>query len=534
MGILTSFLDAKVDRSPTSDFWYQPVGGISKSGVTINTERALKISAVLQGVRFLSQTVAQLPKFIFRHGTDGRSRTKDTKHRLNRFIRFQPNPWQTAFQFHEMMTANAMLKGIGLAEKREENGQLTAILPLEPSRLIAIEQRANGLLRYIYRRLDGQRRTILQEETLSLIGFGIDDKRGLPLVEQMTETAGLAIAMESYGASLFANSAMPRVVLTSPGRIGSDTRARMKADWDSSYGGDARHGTALLEDGTKIDVLSTTNDEAQFIESRKFLIAEFSRHLDVTPHRLSDLEKSSFNNVEQMSLETVVYSLTPWVKRWEQSYHRDLLTQEEQEQDVFVEFMLDGLLRGDTTARADFYAKSINNGWMTRNEVREKENLNPIEGLDEPLQPLNMMTVSQVEAKMKAEAAAEKRAETQAKEKSEAAEAAKLAPPAPLPVPGDADERAVALAYASAQRIIRREEQAVAKWAERKDGNWEEQVDAFYRDYAQPVADALAISIERARQWCLERRESIRYGSAQNEKWHLKGIERLVTEALRK
>lgn len=525
MGIFTSILAQQIDRSPSSDYWYTPLGTVSKAGVTINEDQALKISAVLQGTRFICQTVAMLPRFVFRHLEDGVSREKVPKHPINKLLRFQPNPWQTSFQFVESMTARAMLRGIGLAHKIIDNntGDISALIPLEPKKLVDIEQQGNGKLRYIFRQNDGSRRTLSQDEIFAVPGFGVNGVKGLSLVEQMRETAGLAVAAEAYGSHYFSNSAMPRVVLTTPNITTPDTRQRMKEDWNQAYGNERQHGTALLEDGTKIDILSQDNEKSQFIETRKFLIAEFSRHLDVTPHRLSDLEKSSYNNVEQMSLETVVYSLHPWVRRWEQSAYRDLLTEEDKESQHFIEWILEGLLRGDTEARAEFYSKGVNTGWLTRNEVREKENLNPIEGLDKPLQPMNQVPIG---------------------EDGEPETPEPPTPPAPQPAPaeptnGQPEERALALAVAGAERIIRAEQKAMEKWAERKDGKnnnaWRQQVESFYRKHIDFVAKALALDDDRARAWCSSRCQSVLMLGPGHKSWAEKdrlAVHSLAMEAL--
>lgn len=479
MGLLTSLLAQSVDRSPSSDFWYYPIGGVSKAGIQIDEMQALRISPVLQGIRFVSQTVAGLPRHVMKQSEDGRSREKVARHPLNKVLRFQPNPWQTAFQFHESSTALAMMHGIALAERvYAESGELEALVPLDPKTIAKIEQGPNGKIRYTIRRTDGSARVLLQEQVFALTGFGLNGVRGLPLVQQMRETAGLAVATESYGASFFSNSAMPSVVLTSPKNVGDVTRRRMKDDWNLAYSGDRQHGTALLEDDTKVQVLSSKNDEAQFIETRKFLIAEFSRFIDVTPHRLSDMENSSYNNVEQMSLETVVYTLKPWVDRWEQACYRDLLTEEEKEQGFYVKFSLDGLLRGDTTARQAIYQSGINTGWLTRNEVREKEDMNPLEGLDEPLQPQNMAPVG------------------------EEPEEEHTPPDEAMP------KRALAIARAAAERVVRREVQAVAKWRERKawdDDGWRDIIRSFYNDHAAFVRDALGVDDLWAFGWCKRR-----------------------------
>lgn len=532
MGILTSLLGQGVDKSPSSDFWYLPIGGVSKAGVAVTEDSALKISAVLQGVRFISQTVAGLPRFIYRHLEDGRSREKDTKHPLNRILRFEPNTWQTSFQFVEMMTAHAIMRRMGIAEKiyDDRTGRLAALVPLDSRQVLKIEQRADGRLRYTYRRADGRNRIYLQEELFVLSGFGLSGITGLPLLEQMRDTAGLAIATEEFASTFFSNSAVPRVVLKHPGELGRETRDRIIESWNMAYGGVERSNkAAVLEDNMTLDVLSTDNEKSQMIETRKFLIAEFSRHTDVTPHRLSDMEKSSYNNVEQMSLETVVYTLTPWVKRWEQAWYRDGLDQDDKDSGRFVEYSLDGLLRGDTAARTEYYQSGIQNGWLTRNEAREKENHNPIVGLDAPLQPQNMVPIGPDGAPILPAAPKPERAS------------------APEPVPeddpqgGEGESRAMALARYAAGRVVRREYRWLETWTHRKLGDksaWRSHVEAFYKDHVDYVRSELSIGTGRAEEWCSSRCQTVlEVGQEGLEAWRAESekaaVEHLAMEALR-
>lgn len=518
MGILSSLLLQRVDRSPSSDYWFSPIGGISKAGMFVNEEQALKISAVLQGVRFLSQTVAGLPRHMFRHLDDGRSRVRDTRHPLSPIIRYTPNPWQTAFQFFEVFVSRAMLSGIAIAEKvtDKSDGKLLALLPLDSDRIVNFEQLPSGKLRYVYRLNNGTNRRLLQDEVFSLSGFGIDGFKGLSLVQQMRETAGLSLATETYGATFFSNSAMPRVVLRHPKSLNQVSRERLGSEWNTAYGGvEQSNRAAVLEEGMDVNVLSTKNDEAQFIETRRFLIAEFSRFLDVTPHRLSDMENSSFNNVEQMSLETVVYSIAPWVNRIEQSIYRDLLTEEDREAGYFPKFSMEGLLRGDTQARQAFYQSGIQSGWLTRNEVRETEDKNPLDGLDTPLQPQNMAPVGDDGMPVLPEP---------------------QEPKAPTP----AQERSRAIAVNAAKWVLKREMMAVAKWSDRKNGNgtgWQAQVESFYRDHVDFVCKALAMDRARAVEWCSSRcRAVLELGQEGLGAWSRRdqnAVEFLAREALR-
>ena len=187
---------------------------------------------------------------------------------------------------------------------------------------------------------------------------------------------GMAIACEEYGAKFFANGAAPSGVLEHPGVIKDPTRVREA--WQGQFGGSANsHKVAVLEEGMKYTPISISPEQAQFLETRKFQINEIARIFRVPPHMVGDLEKSSFSNIEQQSLEFVKYTLEPWIVRWEQSLARALFSAEEKVE-LFVKFNVEGLLRGDYKSRMEGYATARQNGWMSANDIRELENLERI------------------------------------------------------------------------------------------------------------------------------------------------------------
>ena len=191
---------------------------------------------------------------------------------------------------------------------------------------------------------------------------------------------GLAIATEEFGAKFFANGAAPSGVLEHPGTIKDPSKVREA--WQSQFGGSSNSGkVAVLEEGMKYTPISISPEQAQFLETRKFQINEIARIFRVPPHMVGDLEKSSFSNIEQQSLEFVKYTLEPWLVRWEQSMMRSLLTPSEK-QDYFIKFNVDGLLRGDYASRMSGYATARQNGWMSANDIRELENLDRIPAED--------------------------------------------------------------------------------------------------------------------------------------------------------
>ena len=207
-------------------------------------------------------------------------------------------------------------------------------------------------------------------------GLGFDGLVGYSPIAMAKNAIGMAIACEEYGAKFFANGAAPGGVLEHPGTLKDPQRIR--ESWQSTYGGTSNaHRIAVLEEGMKYTPIGISPEQAQFLETRKFQINEIARIFRVPPHMVGDLEKSSFSNIEQQSLEFVKYTLDPWVIRWEQSIMRTLLSQEEKAQ-YFVKFNLEGLLRGDYQSRMNGYAIGRQNGWMSANDIRELENLDRI------------------------------------------------------------------------------------------------------------------------------------------------------------
>ena len=213
-------------------------------------------------------------------------------------------------------------------------------------------------------------------EVLHVPGLGFDGLVGYSPIAMAKNAIGLAIAAEEYGSKFYANGAAPSGVLEHPGTLKDP--ARVRDSWNSTFGGSSNsHKVAVLEEGMKYTPISISPNEAQFLETRKFQINEIARIFRVPPHMVGDLEKSSFSNIEQQSLEFVKYTLDPWVVRWEQALYRTLLSEEEKKT-LFFKFNVEGLLRGDYASRMNGYATARQNGWMSANDIRELEDLDRI------------------------------------------------------------------------------------------------------------------------------------------------------------
>ena len=365
----------------------------------------MQMTAVYSCVRILAEAIAGLPLHLYRY-TDSGGKEKATDHPLYLLLHDEPNPEMSSFVFRETLMTHLLLWGNAYAQIiRNGKGEVMALYPLMPNKM-SVERDENGQLYYTYTRSAEEAKTaetgrviLLPKDVLHIPGLGFDGLVGYSPIAMAKNAIGLAIATEEYGAKFFANGAAPSGVLEHPGTIKDPQRVREA--WQSQFGGSSNSGKiAVLEEGMKYTPISISPEQAQFLETRKFQINEIARIFRVPPHMVGDLEKSSFYNIEQQSLEFVKYTLDPWVVRWEQSIARSLLSENEKKQ-YFVKFNLEGLLRGDYASRMNGYATARQNGWMSANDIRELENLDRIpaeEGGDLYLINGNMLPLKQAGA----------------------------------------------------------------------------------------------------------------------------------------
>jgi HK97 family phage portal protein len=342
----------------------------------------MQMTAVYSCVRILSEAVAGLPLHFYKYTEDG-GKEKAAEHPLYFLLHDEPNPEMTSFVFRETLMTHLLLWGNAYAQIiRNGKGEVIGLYPLMPDRM-GVERDSKGQLYYEYTvsmedapTVKGSTVVLPPTEVLHIPGLGFDGLVGYSPIAMAKNAIGMAIACEEYGAKFFANGAQPSGVLEHPGTIKDPTRVR--ESWQSTFGGSHNaNKVAVLEEGMKYTPISISPEQAQFLETRKFQINEIARIFRVPPHMVGDLEKSSFSNIEQQSLEFVKYTLDPWVSRWEQSMARSLLTAEEKKK-YFVKFNVDGLLRGDYQSRMNGYAVGRQNGWMSANDIRELENLDRI------------------------------------------------------------------------------------------------------------------------------------------------------------
>jgi len=357
--------------------------GGTASGKTVNERTAMQTTAVYACVRILAEAIAGLPLRVYRYKADD-GKEKAVGHRLYHLLHNEPNPEMTSFVFRETLMSHLLLWGNAYAQViRDGRGQVMALYPLLPNKM-DVARSANGELTYTYRRDAEESRinpdsgtvTLRRDEVLHIPGLGFDGLVGYSPIAIAKNAIGMAMATEEYGASFFANGANPGGVLEHPGVVKDPKRVR--ESWNTVYQGSSNsHRIAVLEEGMKFQAIGIPPEQAQFLETRKFQINEIARIFRIPPHMIGDLEKSSFSNIEQQSLEFVKYTLDPWVVRWEQALQQSLLLPSEKPR-YFVRFNVDGLLRGDYQSRMSGYAVGIQNGFFSPNDVRRLEDLNLI------------------------------------------------------------------------------------------------------------------------------------------------------------
>lgn len=373
--------DKPVDKA--ADAGYSFLFGRTTSGKPVNERTAMQTTAVYACVRILAEAVASLPLHVYEYQDDG-GKKQVHDHPLYYLLHDEPNPEMTSFVFRETLMSHLLIWGNAYAQIiRDGTGRVLGLYPLLPDKM-DVQRDDRGNIYYVYSRNSDENPMFKEygdirlkaEEVLHIPGLGFDGLIGYSPIAMAKNAVGMTLACEEYGASFFANGANPGGVLEHPGVLKDPSKVR--ESWNSVYRGvNNAHKIAVLEEGMKYQQIGIPPEEAQFLETRKFQINEIARLYRIPPHMIGDLDKSSFSNIEQQSLEFVKYTLDPWVIRWEQSLQRSLLLPGEKGK-YFIKLNVDGLLRGDYQSRMNGYAVGRQNGWFSANDIREMENMNPI------------------------------------------------------------------------------------------------------------------------------------------------------------
>lgn len=472
-------------RDALRDFWYQPVGAPTASGVQVTTEAVMGVPAVWACVSLISRNVGNLPLHTYRYvGNSGRTRARN--HPLYTVLHDRPNAFQTPMEFKQYQTAALLLRGNAYAAIIP--GQTTPIgelLPLDPDRVtperVALPQRGpNGLtiygLRYRYRQLDNTEILLSASSVSHMRGLMLDPHSltGVSVLRYHRETFGSAIAEREHGARVFANGSLPGGLISIKGKLSPEGIKRLKADWQAMHGGVRNaHKVAVLEEDATFSPISMTMEDSQWIEAKRFSKGEIATIFSVPPHMIGDVEKTTSwgTGITEQRIAFLTLTLSPWLTIWEECIQRDLVLQPNT---FFVEFLTEGLLRADQASRYTAYAQGRQWGWLSVNDVRRMENMDPIPNGDIYLQPSNMI------------------------------EAGTAIPTAPaLPAATESDTGAYALLLRdTAARVVRRETAALSKAAKRCAADqdaWGEAVCDFYADHIGFVSETLHIDEETAK-----------------------------------
>jgi len=378
------------------DTWIShSIGGArTSSGQRINNDTAMAISTVYDCVRIIGEDLAKLPLPVMQELSSGvKEKRKD--HPLFNVINKQANPEMTAMSFWSTIVSHAVGTGNGYAEKvRDRNGDIMELWPLLPNR-VTPTRTDSGVLVYEVKQDDGSTVTLGSDKIFHVPGFGFDGIKGYNVVHVARESLGLAKGAEEFGAKFFGNGAKTSLAFTFPDSLKETAYKNLKKSIEDQVSGDNQHRVLLLEEGGDVKTLSLSQKDSQYLETREFSIEEICRWFRMPPHKVADLRRATFSNIEEQNIDFVTDTLMPWFLRFEQAIDISLLSPQDQADGFFVKFNANALLRGNAAARAAFYTAGINAGWLTRNEARAKEDLNPIDGLDDPLVPLNMTVVGE-------------------------------------------------------------------------------------------------------------------------------------------
>lgn len=397
MFISTVRADAGGDRSPFGNFWFSPIGMRTSAGVRVTPASAMTLPAVLSCVKVLAESHAVVPFSLFQPRADGRGRGKQIRnHWLYRLMAKAPNRFQAPFEWRLMLMGHLALRGNAFCQiTANGSGEIVELLPLHPDRM-SIEPLSNGSYRYVYQAEDGRTIYYARQDIWHLRGLSDDGYMGMSMIGLAREAIGEGLAMQSYASRFFANDAKPGGGwIEYPGFFATkEAKAKFRDGWQELQGGANRGKVAVLERGMKFHEVGLKNTDAQFLESRGLKRSEIAGIFRVPPHKIMDLDRSTNNNIEHQGIEFWNDTMLPWFRLWESSIGYFLLGEDS---DLEPSFDHTVMMLGDGKSRAERIARLVLAGVLLRNEGREEEGYDPIEGLDEPMQPANMMTLEQAE-----------------------------------------------------------------------------------------------------------------------------------------
>jgi len=462
--------------SPSAYFAQLLGGQPTKAGVSVNETSALALPTVYACIRALAESVASLPLVLYEK--DGRSRKPAERHPLYALVRDSANAEHTSFIWRELVMSH--LAGWGNHYSLIRMSRLDRVQELIPLHPMNVRPRWTGSTRvYDYTPPSGPVVTLPAREVLHIQGISYDGLAGWSPIRLHREAIGWGLATQEFSSQFFGNGAQVRGVLTHPGSVQDPDKLREQ--WEKAYGGDNRQRVAVLAQGMEYKQISISPDDAQFVQTRQLQVPEICRIFNVPPVLVQDFSRATWGNAEHADLAFVKHTLLPWLTRIESALNTQLLSEFERGK-YFFKFKVQGLLRGDNAGRSAFYQSGVINGWLTRNEVRELEDLDPLEGLDEPLTP-----VSAAQAQVDTPPPAE---------------------PAKKPAEPDEDDQARAIALVAAGRVLSRELRALrdTRAVDPGRGEFLTLAERAYDELAEYMRASLGVSAE-----CIQQFRSARW-----------------------
>jgi HK97 family phage portal protein len=496
--------------NPLDDRYYSmPGGGMSAAGVYITAESALAHSAVWACVRLLAESTASLPLLVYRRRLDG-GKDRALDHPIYDLLHSGPNPQTTAFSFKRVEMVHALLWGNAYAQILPgPRGPVDRLRVLHPDGVRPILQ-PDGTLAYRVNFKDGPR-MLLDDEVFHLPGLSLDGYQGLSVMQYAREAIGLGLQARQYQSRFFSQGGRLGGILKVKGRLSKDGKLKLKEDWTAGNSGAAgAYRVAVLDEDAEFQTIGLTAEDAQVLSSLEWSSQDSARFFNVPLHMIGDTSNvtSWGSGIEQLSLGFVTYSLMPWLVNWQDTIGKDLIIAN---RTYFAEFLVDALLRGDTLKRYQAYQLAAGGQapWMTRNEVRAAENRNPLEGLDEVLQPLNMGSTTGPNNSASQQSLGEQ---------------------------ARANPYLEVFVRDAAARVVRKEIAALSRAAKRAAGDaeaWRDAAVHFYAEHTTFVAETLRLEPEQARQYCVRQLgELLERGPRAMDDWEPDRIDDLVAHAL--
>lgn len=397
MRLFNLFKREKRAVAQTGRTWLSELfGNMTSTEIVVTESNAMQVSAFWACVRIISETIASLPLHTYERRADG-GKVRAPTHPTYAVLHSYGNEEMTAFQVRELLMTSILVYGNAYAEKEyDAAGRLRGLWPIRADRVTPFRT-PDGPIAYQVILPNGQQVILSRDKMLHITGFGGDGIKGASVLTTAREAIGLSIATEKYGAKFFGNGAKPGGVLEHPMTMSQEAMDRLRNSWNDMHSGlEKSHRIAILEEGMTYKQIGLPPEDSQFLETRKFQIEEIARIFRVPLHLIGSLDRATFSNIEHQSIDFVVHCIRPWLVRLEQAIMQQLFTQSERDR-YFVEFNVDGLLRGDLLTRYQAYQIGRQNGWLSADDVRGFENLDPLPGEQGNiyLVPLNMVPADQ-------------------------------------------------------------------------------------------------------------------------------------------